>query len=162
MILSNEEIKKLVQEKSLLENHEDKNIGGAGVDLRVGRYYRIKSPAKLGVTERELPVIEELADDWITVKPSEYILIETMEKVNMPTDIAAWMRHRSTLQRSGVGLLTALIDPGYNGTLTFGLRNFGEHPFKLQRGARVGQIIFSRMSSAGKEYDGRYQGGNVV
>lgn len=162
MILSGNEIRKLAQEKALLENYEDKNIGGAGVDLRVGKYYRLKSPAKLGVNERELPKIEEITSEWIEVKPSEYILVETIEKVNMPADIAAWMRHRSTLQRSGVGLLTALIDPGYKGTLTFGLRNFGEHTFKLQRGTRVGQIIFEKMSGAGKEYDGKYQGGKVV
>jgi len=162
MILSNSEIKKQIEEQNLLENHEEKNIGGAGVDLRVGKFYRIKSGAMLGVDERELPEIEEVAEDWIEVQPSEYILIETLEKVNMPSDIAAWMRHRSTLQRSGVGLLTALIDPGFKGTLTFGLRNFGAHPFKLQRGARVGQIIFQKMSGTGKEYDGRYQGGKVV
>jgi len=162
MILSNSEIKKQIEEQNLLENHEEKNIGGAEVDLRVGKFYRIKSGAMLGVDERELPEIEEVAEDWIEVQPSEYILIETLEKVNMPSDIAAWMRHRSTLQRSGVGLLTALIDPGFKGTLTFGLRNFGAHPFKLQRGARVGQIIFQKMSGTGKEYDGRYQGGKVV
>jgi|TARA_Y100000034_G_scaffold136892_1_gene216752 dUTP pyrophosphatase len=162
MILAHSEIKKLVEEKALLENHEEKNIGGAGVDLRVWKFYRIKSGAKLGVDERELPEIEEISEDWIEVQPSEYVLIETLEKVNMPSDIAAWMRHRSTLQRSGVGLLTALIDPGFKGTLTFGLRNFGAHSFKLQRGARVGQIIFSKVAGEGKDYDGRYQGGKVV
>ncbi|MFH1450667.1 MAG: dCTP deaminase [archaeon] len=162
MILSGEEIKRMVKENAILENFEDKNIGGAGVDLRVGRYYRIKSGAKLGVSERELPKIEEIPEDWVEVRPGEYILVETMESVNMPVDLAAWMRHRSTLQRSGVGLLTALIDPGYKGTLTFGLKNFGGHAFKLQRGARVAQIVFSRMTGVGEEYNGRYQGGNVV
>jgi len=162
MILAHSEIKKQIEEQNLLENFEEKNIGGAGVDLRVGKFYRIKSGAKLGVDERELPEIEEIAEDWVEVKPSEYILIETIEKVNMPANLTAWMRHRSTLQRSGVGLLTALIDPGFKGTLTFGLRNFGEHSFKLQRGSRVGQIIFSKMEGNGKEYDGKYQGGKVV
>jgi len=162
MILAHSEIKKQIEENNLLENFEEKNIGGAGVDLRVGKYYRLKSGGKLGVDERELPEIEEITDDWIEVEPSEYIIVETIEKVNMPTDIVAWMRHRSTLQRSGVGLLTALIDPGYNGQLIFGLRNFGKYAFKLQRGARVGQIIFSKIKGDGKDYEGRYQGGKVV
>jgi len=162
MILAHSEIKKQIEENKLLENFEEKSIGGAGVDLRVGKYYRLKSGAKLGADERELPEIEEITDEWIEVKPSEYILVETMEKVNMPASLVAWMRHRSTLQRSGVGLLTALIDPGYKGTLTFGLRNFSDYVFKLQRGARVGQIVFSKVEGEGKEYSGRYQGGKVV
>ncbi|MFH1425079.1 MAG: dCTP deaminase [archaeon] len=161
MILGSEKILELCKE-GLLENFEEKHIESCGVDLRIGKIYRLKSGAKLGVDDRQTPEIEEVAENTIILKPNEYVLVETMEKVNMPSDLCAWMRQRSTLQRCGVSLFTALIDPGFNGTLTFGMKNQGEFEFEVERGARVGQIIFEKVEGGVKKYDGKYQGGKVV
>lgn len=161
MILGHAEIKKRIEE-GLLENYEEGNIGGAGVDLRVAKFYELKTAARLGKDERVLPEIEEIVGESVALRPQQYVLVETMEKVNMPADLAAWMRQRSTLQRCGVSLETALIDPGYKGTLTFGMKNNGDKEFVVEKGARVGQIIFEGVKGETKNYDGRYQGGNVV
>jgi len=161
MILGHAEIKRRCEE-GLLENYEEGSIGGAGVDLRVAKFYELKTPAKLLKGERVLPEVEEIEGKQVTLQPQHYVLVETMEKVNMPDDLAAWMRQRSTLQRCGVSLETALIDPGYHGTLTFGMKNNSDRDFVIEKGARVGQIIFEEVKGESKRYEGRYQGGNVV
>lgn len=162
MIIGHSEILKLVEEKKLIENVDTENIGGAGVDLRVNNFYKLKSGAKLGIDERVLPEIEQVDANKIVVKPDEYILVETLEKINMPADLAGRMFPRSTLQRSGVYLFTALIDPGFKGTLTFGLKNLSEFEFELEKGARIAQIIFENVGGETKAYSGKYQGGKVV
>jgi deoxycytidine triphosphate deaminase len=161
MILGYEEILKLIKE-GVVENCPESSVQPAGVDLRVGRFYRLKSGAKLLKDSRELPEVEEIQEDKIVLKPGEYILVETMEKINTPADILALVLPRTTLFRSGVSLRTGVIDPGFNGTLTFGMKNEGNYEFVLERGARIAQMILLRVEGKTKLYNGRYQGGKVV
>jgi len=49
MILPADEIKKKADEEKLIENYSEKSLNGAGYDLRVGRFYRIRGEAFLGV-----------------------------------------------------------------------------------------------------------------
>ena len=123
MILAYSEIKKLIAEKKLVENYLEENIEGAGIDVRVGRIFYLKSGAKLTASERVLPEVEEVVEKHFVLKPEHYVLIQTMEKVNMPLDLCARMLPRSTIQRSGVYQFHAFIDPGYSGVLTFGMKN---------------------------------------
>jgi len=162
MILSQEKIRKLVQEKKLIEGFSAKSLSGAGYDLRAGKFYKIKGCAHLRVDDRTLPEAEEIEEGELTLKPGDYLLIETMEKVNMPEDLMARILPRSTLFRGGCSLMTAVVDPGYFGALTMGIKNLSGCDFSLSRGARVGQIVFEEVSGDATPYNGRYQGGKVV
>lgn len=162
MILSGERIKRQADEEKLVEGYSEKSLNGAGYDLRVGRFYRIRGEAMLGVEKRILPETEEILGDGIDLKPDEYILIETIERVHMPKDLMARILPRSTLFRAGCSLITAVVDPGYYGTLTMGLKNISSARFRLERGAKIGQIVFEEVSGEATAYNGRYQGGKVV
>lgn len=162
MILGSGEIKKLIKEKNLLENYLEENIEGAGVDLRAGKIFHLKSGAKLTASERILPAVEEAKENHFVLKPQEYVLIQTIEKVNVPLDICGRMLPRSTLQRSGVYQFHSFIDPGYKGALTFGMKNLGKFNFEFEKGAKVAQIIFEEVKGMAKAYSGKYQGGKVT
>ena len=162
MILGHSEIVRLIQEKKLLEGYEEKNIQGAGVDLRVGHAFKLKGPGHMKIDDRKLPELEEIEGRHITLKSGEYILVKTMETVNLPLDIAARFLPRSTLHRSGVYQFHAFCDPGYNGELTFGMKNLGEFDYEFERGSRVTQIIFEKVEGQTKKYNGRYQGGKIT
>lgn len=162
MLLSKQRIKELVTNEGLLENFDESSLNGAGYDLRANRFYRIKGDSFLGVTERHLPEIEELEGDVITLKAGEYILVETLEKVHMPANLMARILSRSTLFRSGCVLATAVVDPGYYGILTMGLKNLSDLEFRIEKGARVGQITFEEVSGETELYNGKYQGGKIV
>ncbi len=162
MILGRECIAALVKEKNLIESFDEKSLGGAGYDLRAGRLYAIKGQSHLGVSSRILPSAEEITTETVHLKPGDYILAETVEKVNMPKDLMARILPRSTLFRAGCILVTAVVDPGYYGTLTMGLKNLSDSGFTLEKGSRIGQIVFEEVSGGTTLYNGRYQGGKVV
>lgn len=159
MFLGYKEIIDRIEKENLLENVDPGNIQGAGVDLRIDRLYEIKSSSFIGKEDRKLPQIEEF--NGFVIKPKQFLLFRTVEAVNMPDDLIAFMLPRSSMFRCGVSLRTAVIDPGYKGRLTVGIYNEGEHEFKLERYARVLQIVFARVYGESKGYDGGYQGGKI-
>jgi len=168
-MLGTKELLRLVKEKKLVENlcdRELENPEGTGFDLRVGEVYKIqKGEAFLGETERHTPEADLIAkygkEKGIALKPGDFFLVKTMEKVNLPDNIAAIFRPRSTLQRSGVGLFTATASPGYSGELTFGIANLGQNTLKLELGARIVHIIFFKTGKNISSYRGQWQGGRV-
>jgi len=162
MILGREKITELVNEKNLIESFDEKSLGGAGYDLSAGRFYGIRGQSHLGASTRVLPSVEEITSETVLLKPGDYILLETVEKVNMPKDLMARILPRSTLFRAGCILVTAVVDPGYYGTLTMGLKNLSGCDFRLEKGSRVGQIVFEEVCGGTSLYTGRYQGGKVV
>jgi deoxycytidine triphosphate deaminase len=162
MMLGKSRIMELVENGGLIENFNEKSLGGAGYDLRIDKIHKINSSSHLGVESRKTPDVKEEVFDHYTLKPGEYVLVETLEKVNMPSDVAARILPRSTLFRCGCALYTALVDPGFNGTLTMGLRNHSTHDFKIEKHARIAQIVFEEVGGKAALYEGKYQGGKVV
>jgi deoxycytidine triphosphate deaminase len=161
MYLGRAELIRRIEEEKLLENLNPSNVQGAGVDLEIERLYEIASGASLGRNDRALPELRELGGDPFILKPGRYYLCTTREKVNMPRDLVAFILPRSTLFRCGVSLRTAVVDPGYEGVLTIGIKNETEHEFTLEKGSRICQIVFSRVYGEAAGYEGKYQGGKV-
>ncbi len=159
MFLGHDEILDRIRDEGLLENVEEKNIQGAGVDLRIDELYSLISEGFIGKSKRTLPEIKEL--DSFILKPGGFYLFKTVERINMPSDLVAFMLPRSTLFRCGISLRTAVIDPGYKGELTVGLFNESVREVKLERHARVAQLVLANVSGGTKLYDGRYQDGKI-
>ncbi len=162
MILSGDNIKVCVKEIKLIENFSLDCLEGAGYDLRVGKIYKIEGSGFIGSADRRTPDAKEIPFSEYTLEPDEYVLIETIEKINMPDDLAARVLPRSSLFRCGCSMITALVDPGYNGVLIFGLRNVSKTNFVFEKNAKMAQIIFEEVKGKTKSYEGRYQGGRVV
>ena len=84
------------------------------------------------------------------------------EIVNIPKDVAALARARSTLLRCGASLETALWDPGYRGRSQSLLVVYNPHGLHLKKDARMMQLVFLRLGKeAEKVYSGKYQGENI-
>jgi len=160
--LGSSEIKRRIIKEALLSNCNIENVQSAGVDLRIEKLYEICGQAYLGTEERKLPKLMEKNDAYFRLAPGQYYLCLTTESVNMPGDLIAFILPRSTLFRCGVSLRTAVVDPGYKGALTIGIKNEGPLEFKLKRGARIAQIVFSEVKGEAEKYNGKYQGGKVV
>lgn len=149
----------LVEEVADLERQLQPN----GVDLRIDRVFKLTSPALLGATDalREPAAREEIppdSDGWWDLHQGSYV-VSVREKVNLPNDLMALTRPRSTLLRSGVAVHTAVWDAGYSGRGEALLSVLNGRGFRIQRGARIIQIVFFRLDSAAREgYRGKYQG----
>lgn len=162
MILSHQKIQELVKKKNLIENFDINCVESAGYDLKVGKIYRLNSDSYLGVKDRKTPKITEIEFKKYKLKSNQYLLIETIERVNIPENILARILPRSTLFRCGCSLITAVVDPGYRGTLTMGLKNLSESSFEFEKGSRIAQIVFETVDGKTKGYNGKYQGGRVA
>jgi deoxycytidine triphosphate deaminase len=165
VVIGYDKILELIEKKKLIENVDKNNVQPSGVDLRVKVVYRLKNGGYLGIKNRQTPNVDVVSDkvgNKIILEPNEFVLVETIEKVNMPNDLLALILPRSSLFRCGVSLHTAVVDPGFIGTLTFGMKNLSDHPFELEIGSKIGQIVFEEVKGNDKLYNGKYQGGKVT
>jgi dUTP pyrophosphatase len=137
-----------------------------GMELTLNKIERFTSAGAVAFdnTERELPQTEPLDFDpsgWIDLSAGAY-LVTFNEIVNIPKDVAALARARSTLLRCGAGLETALWDPGYRGRSQSLLVVYNSQGLRLKKNARLMQLIFLQLEKeAEKVYSGKYQGENI-
>ena len=166
-VLSREELRAaLAATPPLVEGIESEvQLQTNGIDLRVERVQRLSSPGLLGAADavREPAAREDVQcdkDGWWDLHRGAYV-ITYREKVNLPHDLMALARPRSTLLRSGVAIHTAVWDAGYSGRGEGLLSVLNARGWRLQRGARVLQLVFFRLSTPTQEgYKGRYLGEN--
>ncbi len=168
MILGPKKLLQLVKTKKLVENLSEReltNPEGAGFDLRLGEVYKISGKAFLGETHRQTPDITLYKkygkDKSIKIKPGDFYLVKTIEKINLPIDLSSVILPRTTTFRSGLFLRTGPIQPGYQGELTFGLKNEGPITVEIEMGARFVHILFHEIKGSGSQYRGQWQGGRV-
>jgi deoxycytidine triphosphate deaminase len=160
----------LVREQNLVDNLCERELThpeGAGFDLRVGQVWEMQPDSVvLGVEKRSTPKLTLVADitmgnESYCIQPEQYVLVTTMETVNMPDYLAAHVLPRTTTFRSGLMLRTGPVHPGYKGTLTFGLKNDGPAFIVLEMGARIAHIQFHSILGESESYRGQWQGGRV-
>ncbi len=171
-MIGTKEILKRSKEDDLLMNLSERELNnpeGVGIDLRLGKVYTKLDAGFLGITERKTPNVKLVASfdpdekKSFVIKPGEHVLVETVEKVNMPDDLVATIIPRTTLYRCGVNIHTGLCNPGYSGTLTFAMQNVGDHDFKIEMGARIVNILFHPIKGElHRTYEGQWQGGRVT
>ena len=181
MILGPKKLLELVKKIKLVENLDKRELTipeGAGFDLRLGELYQLNGgKAFLGEFERETPKIKLVAAyiyvgrpsrigkgtrNIYVVKPGEYLLATTIEKVNTPLDITINFKPRTTTFRSGLFLRTGNVAPGYCGKLTFAIKNEGPLPVTLEMGCRIVHAQFEWVDGGGSQYKGQWQGGRVT
>jgi dUTP pyrophosphatase len=134
-----------------------------GVDLTVDALWRFAAPGQLGrsnsdrlLAEREDVLFE--ADGWAELAAGSYGL-RFGELVRFPLDRGGLVFPRSSLLRMGAHIPTAVWDAGYEGHGEGLLLVTNAHGLRLQRGARVAQLVVFRLSSpAASGYSGQYQG----
>jgi deoxycytidine triphosphate deaminase len=168
MIVSPRELLKLVKKQKLVEGLSEReltNPEGAGFDLRLGEVYKISGKAFLGETHRQTADITLVAvygkHKSIKIKPGDFFLAKTIEKINLPINLSAVILPRTTTFRSGLFLRTGPVQPGYKGELTFGLKNEGPITVEIEMGARFAHVIFHEIKGVGSKYRGQWQGGRV-
>jgi dUTP pyrophosphatase len=137
-----------------------------GMEMTLQKIERFTSAGTVAFEnlERELPRTEPMDFDpagWIILPAGAY-LVTFNEIVNIPRDVAALARARSTLLRCGASLETALWDPGYRGRSQSLLVVYNPNGLRLKKNARLMQLVFMRLEKeAEKVYSGKYLGENI-
>jgi dCTP deaminase len=116
---------------------ELKTVGGKSIDLRQSSY---------------------------KIKPMEFLLGSTMEKVHIPHDLCGHIDGKSSIGRLGVfvHVSSGFIDSGFTGNVTLEIFNCSDKEFELYHGMSICQIVFETLTSpVAKPYGTRgnhYQG----
>ena len=86
------------------------------------------------------------ADAPVTLEPGQRAAIPTGIAIALPPGVEGQIRPRSGLAlRHGVTVLNSpgTVDADYRGEIQVVLANFGTLPFKVERGARIAQLVFA-------------------
>jgi dUTP pyrophosphatase len=137
-----------------------------GFDMTVQEVAKLSNPGAVGVADADrvlsdTETMEFGSDGWLQLEPGPY-LITFNEVVNLPLDVMALGRPRSSLLRSGVSIHTAVWDAGYHGRSQALLVVYHPGGYRVQRDARLMQLVFFQMeTAASKGYQGRFQSENI-
>jgi len=85
-------------------------------------------------------------------------IITYNEIVHLPKNIMALGRPRSSLLRCGV---TVVWDAGYEGRSQSLLVVYNYRGFRVQKNARITQLVFFTLTGESEGYNGVYQGENI-
>lgn len=117
-------------------------IAQVSIDLRLGRRFSVfkNKPSYIPCIHVDHSLWES-ADLWeheerdtFRLEPGKFVLAQTLEKVTIPNDLVGLVEGRSSFARVGVTIhVTApKIDPGFSGTITLEMANFGTLPVELR------------------------------
>jgi len=167
-VLSKPEIYRLLQNQPpLIEGYInlEEQVQPNGFDLTVRETALLQSPGRIAVSNNQR-LVSDLAPlmfnglGFINLPPGAYI-ITFNEIVHLPKNIMALAKPRSSLLRCGVTVDTAVWDAGYSGRSQSLMVVYNLQGFRLQRNARVLQLIFLRLTEETEGYGGAYQGENI-
>lgn len=102
-------------------------------------------------------------NDYIDVKPHQFLLGETLETVTLPYNIAAQIEGKSSIARLGITLhqTGGWIDAGFSGTITLEIYNANCRTVRLYTGMTIGQLVFYLTAPCRQPYnekpDAHYQ-----
>lgn len=149
MILSYDELLALVHE-GVITRVPPSMINGSSINVSLGQTIKVEIAPVEGsgiistwgssqnFETRTLPY---------DMHPGEFVLAHTQQKFNMPLDLSAEFKTRSTIARLGLEHLNACwFDPGWtDSTATLELKNMNRfHKVRLFEGMQIGQVIFHR------------------
>ena len=167
-VLSGRDILSLINtEPPLIENYIDleEQVQPNGFDITVRDIALLQNPGQI-TADNSQRIISELAPlafdglGFINLVPGIY-MITYNEIVHLPNNLMALARPRSSLLRCGVTVGTAVWDAGYNGRSQSMLVVYHPQGFRLQKNARVTQLVFMKVTGETNGYKGTYQRENI-
>lgn len=158
-ILINGELQKYLESDSPLLSSTEKDhpinynlqIQPASVDLRLSRIFLKMKPDVLYVD-----FLEDQFGNWeqftveetepVILNPGEFILGQTLERINLPSNMTAKIEARQSIARLGLSICMAkYMNPGYQGKIPLQMKNVSANPIILRPYIRICTIIFEQL-----------------
>ncbi|GAI68406.1 unnamed protein product [marine sediment metagenome] len=167
-ILSKPDIQRLLQqEPPLIEDYInlEEQVQPNGIDLTLREVALLQSSGTIAAmdSQRLVSDVAPLVFDglnFIDLMPGAYIITYN-EIVHLPKNVMALATPRSSLLRCGVAINTAVWDAGYSGRSQSLMVVYNPQGFRLQRNARIVQLVFLKLTQETEGYQGAYQGENI-
>ena len=167
-VLSKQDIQRLLQqEPPLIESYInlEEQLQPNGVDLTLREVALPQSSGRIAAkdSQRLVPSLSPLVFNglgFIDLMAGAYIITYN-EIVHIPKDVMALATPRSSLLRCGVMVNTAVWDAGYSGRSQSLMVVYNPQGFRLQRNARIVQLVFLQLTQETQGYNGAYQRENI-
>ncbi|HEX7724516.1 MAG TPA: dCTP deaminase [Candidatus Paceibacterota bacterium] len=148
------------------------------IDLRLGYTFMIPKMWHMTPNGREsldithfdkrnneyFDVVELEQGQYFDLLPGEYIIVSTLESIDMPKDLMGILYPRSSTNRKGLSLdLTGIIDAGYSGQLVLPIRNnTRSQPVRLYPGERLCQVCFEELAQEVTPRESKYHRKDII
>ena len=144
---------KIIKNKIIL-NFCEKAIQPNSIDLRIKNIAEIQDGGYL-LKDKKLIKSKKMPQKTIwKLKKGKAYDIEFEEYVKIPKNIAAFITHRSTLNRMGAFIMSGIYDSGFENYVGAILRT--NTNIKVGKGVRIATIFFVKADSC-YNYQGQYQ-----
>jgi len=173
-VLSDRDIRAAITSGEVrIDPYDPRDLQPSSVDLHLDRSFRVFRNNRYAFIDVRAPQpdLTELLriddDEPFILHPGEFVLGQTVEWVELPTDLVARLEGKSSLGRLGLLIhsTAGFIDPGWDGHVTLELSNVANLPITIYPGMKIGQISFMQMtepaatpygaSSIGSKYKGQ-------
>ena len=156
--------KQQLENSKLMEVLHSSQYQPCGIDITLKEVYAFKSQGTIDFDNKERKISEvepiPFENERVSLSPGAYKVIFN-EYVRIPKDVGGLCMPRSSLLRCGVTLECAVWDPGYEGRSEALLLVKNEHGVTFKKNAKIGQMLFIRLSeSTNSLYEGAYKGEN--
>lgn len=174
MLLSDQDLLRHIHRGRLVVDPWDVTmVQPASIDLRLSHEFRIFPPPypfafldPLAIPDDWGQIVEPELGSPFMLRPGDFVLGSTLERVKLPADLAARLEGKSTLGRLGLNVhaTAGFIDPGFDGQITLEMSNVSNIPIALWPSMKIGQLcVVALLSQAARPYGSpglgsRYQG----
>lgn len=169
MILTHEGIEALIN-CGVVQGSRRGAVNGTSLDVHLSDMWIVERkgraddlPTIVDLVKREGIRTRAFSNHEFHLMPGQFILAATEEVFNLPLNISADFKLKSSVARNGLQhAIACWCDPGWRGSrLTLELHNVTRyHTLRLKAGLPIGQMIFHQHTPVGEEYDygrrGRY------
>lgn len=145
----------------------EQQLGSTSLDIRLGTSFQVYLPAcrRPAMSPAELPQIYESRRidldflEHVVLMPGQFMLGHSFEYLKLPDWLAADLDGRSSYARLGleIHMTAGMIDPGFQGVVTFELFNSGPSPIPLFPGVRIAQLRFTCLDLPLRPYSTRHR-----
>jgi len=165
-LLAGKQLHRLIDAGVIDALHE--NVNAASIDVRLGHEFAFESGACVAyLAEKDslvlMPRRFEIGEE-VRIEPGAFFLAHTLETFNLPDNISAEFKLRSSVARCGLQhMLAGWADAGFHGAqLTLEFKNVTQQSeLVIEVGQRIGQMFFFSHGPAGANsyaVKGRYNG----
>lgn len=147
-VLPDHRIEYLCRNFEMVSPFDSDLLNPASLDVRLGNTLLLEKHECNGFWE--FSIESNTAQDPFMLKADQFVLAQTLEKFNVPSNVSGQFALKSSLARAGFEhLLAGWIDPGFtDSVLTLELKNAKQYSaLPLWPGMRIGQIIFMNLQS---------------
>lgn len=159
MIYGDLAIKGILNQGYVTGDDLEELVNPASLNIRLGNTFLVPKSGQVITLGDEVEYMRFSTPSGYLLAPGKFVLGTTLERLNLPARVSAFVQGRSSIGRIGLTIQNAgFVDPGFHGHITLELINDSLNPILLIPGYPVGQLVFFETSEVQKPYNGKYNG----